>query len=69
MIHPCLNSPLAKKFLLSSVVSVLGNNFKFEYLGEKQNRIRKFLGYESGVHVGLIHEKKPGITNLVLLSL
>jgi hypothetical protein len=34
-----------------------GTTFKFEYLGELEIEIKNILGHESGVHMGLIHEK------------
>jgi hypothetical protein len=45
-----------------------GKPFKFEYLREFEPEFRIILGFESGVQMGLIHEK-PEAKNLVLLHL
>jgi hypothetical protein len=34
-----------------------GTTFEFEYLREFETEIKNILGYESGAHMGLIHEK------------
>jgi hypothetical protein len=43
--------------------------FKYEYLREFETEFKNILECESDPHMGSIHEKKPSVKNLVLLSL
>ncbi len=43
--------------------------FKYEYLREFETEFKNILECESEAHMGSIHEKKPAVKNLVLLSL
>jgi hypothetical protein len=51
--------PILKLVLCSAGYSMIprGTTFEFEYLGECKIEIKNILEHESGVHMGLIHEK------------
>jgi hypothetical protein len=54
-----LKSPLSEKlFFVLWVLIPRRTTFKFEYLREFVSEFEIVLGYESGAHMGLIHEKK-----------
>jgi hypothetical protein len=53
---PCLKSPLAQFFLkIPRVFRPRGTTFEFEYFREFESEFENNLGYESGIHMGLIH--------------
>jgi hypothetical protein len=54
----CLEGFLASNFLfvLRGLIP-RGTTFEFEYFREIETEFKNILGYQSGVHMGLIHEK------------
>jgi hypothetical protein len=64
----CSKRLLAKKMSVMRNIRPRGKIIKFEYLGEINTESKTNFGYDSGVHMGSIHEINSG-RNLVLLSL
>ncbi len=61
---PCLKSPLAQFFLnIPRGIRPRGTTFEFEYFLEFESEYENNSGYESGIHMGSIHEinKRPKI--------
>jgi hypothetical protein len=48
---------MTKPDVHSACTVACGTTFEFEYLREFEAKFDISLGYESGVHIGLIHEK------------
>jgi hypothetical protein len=55
---PCSKSLLAQFFLkIPWGIKIRGTTFEFEYFREFKSEFKNNLGYESGIHLGSIHEK------------